>query len=165
MKHEARAEHDRVRASAHDWADKYKENMRYSWQSGPASYAGAGFFRFLLALVIAAITAVGIFAVWSLIVHGAVLGFALVGTGHPLWVSLVFIVALYYVLVLPLKLLMKNSRPLPREWRHYSFFNDVVQSLLFIFALYLLVYTGRELFPVINAGWNMIVTNLRTWHR
>jgi phage shock protein PspC (stress-responsive transcriptional regulator) len=153
--------HD-MREHKNDWADRFKEGTQYAWHNSPVVAAGTGFFRFLIGLVITAITVLWIIAIVTLVRHGTILGYA-VTTGplaHPLWLGIVFLGALYYVIVLPFKLLMKNARPW--RWKHYSFFNDVVQSIFFVFAIYLVIYIGREFFPVVNEAWSMVVTYLRS---
>ena len=130
--------------------------------------SGTGFFRFILGLVITALIVIWAITLWSIVFHGIVFGYPVVSLGtagaglfaHPTILAIIFITALLYVLALPLKLLMKNARP--RNWSHYSFFNDLVQSIFFIFALYLVFYIGGMLFPVIHEAWNMVLGSVRS---
>jgi phage shock protein PspC (stress-responsive transcriptional regulator) len=156
----------------HEWkADRHAEKMRTRAERVADRHhdvSGAGFFRFILGLLITALVAIWAIALWSIIFHGLVFGYpilALVAAGaglaaHPMVVAIVFITALLYVLVLPLKLLMKNARP--QRWGQYSFFNDLVQSVFFVFALYLLLYTAEMLFPVVREAWNMVLSSMRS---
>jgi hypothetical protein len=126
-----------------------------------------------MGLILATLTILWLFALWAIFdpahagwIHlGAMNGTAFgnaIATGHPLWFALLFVTALFYVVALPIKLLMKNATPW--RWSHYSFFSDVMQSIVFLAALYFLVYTGRELFPLVNAAYGIVVTWLRTSH-
>lgn len=147
---------EEMRQWKHEWkADMRREKMErrheYRYQSN-----GGGFLRFFLGLIVTGIVILWFVSLWSLVAHDALLGIAFIG--YPLWIPIVFITALLCVVMLPLKLLIKNSRPQP--WKRYSFFNDLVQSIFFIFAIYLLIYTGHILFPVANEAWSLVTTQL-----
>jgi phage shock protein PspC (stress-responsive transcriptional regulator) len=157
-----------------DWEKEHKREVRqkhrernsnqYAWQNNnwqnnnPVAYAGMGFFRFLMGLGITAITILWIVALVDIAEHGTVFGLA-IAAGHPLWMPIVFLCALFFVIVIPFKLLLHNARP--HSWNRYSFFADLMQSIFFVFALYLLVWIGRELFPVVNEAWSVIVSYLQ----
>ncbi len=147
-------------------ADRHAEKARRRAERIKARHhevSGAGFFRFVLGLVIAALVVVWALALWSILTHAALFGYsiaALTNIAHPTILAIVFITALLYVLALPLKLLMKNARP--QHWSNYSFFNDLVQSIFFLFALYLVVYTGGILFPIVREAWGMVLTTVRS---
>ncbi|HVN26161.1 MAG TPA: PspC domain-containing protein [Candidatus Paceibacterota bacterium] len=118
---------------------------------------GMGFFRFVVGVILVFLFAAWIMALVSVVSHGTAFGFAL-AAGHPLWVPIVFLCALFYVVAAPFRLLMRNARPWRR--RHYSAFIDIVESLFFIFALYLLAYTAGMMFPSVNealsTAWNYL---------
>jgi phage shock protein PspC (stress-responsive transcriptional regulator) len=161
IRQERQARRDERHANRHQgWENRPWQNN--SWQNDPTMSAGAGFFRFLMGLVIAALTVVWIFALWTIVQNHKILGYPLLigPLGHPLWVPIVFICALYIIVVTPFKFMMKNSRPAP--WNNYSFFNDVMLSIFFLFALYLAVWLGRELFPIVNAAYGIVAGYLHT---
>lgn len=162
MRQERQKRRDDLRAARHGWQNQPWQNHGWQnrpWQDDPGMTAGAGFFRFVMGLILAAFFVLWAFAIWVVVKHGTILGYA-VSAGHPLWVSIVFLCALFYVIGTPFMLFMRDSRPW--HWGRYSFFNDLMQSIVFLAAIYFLVYTGRELFPLMNAGYQMIVAYLRT---
>lgn len=160
MRRERQARHEAHRNEGHHgWQNRPWQNR--PWQDNSPMSGGNGFVRFIMGLVITALTVLWIIAILSVVTRGTIFGYALIG-GHPLWVILLFLAALYYMLVLPFKVLARNARP----WKsgHYSFFNDLVQSIFFVFAIYLVIVIGRELFPVMNEAWTMVagyLTGLR----
>ncbi|HEX4104381.1 MAG TPA: PspC domain-containing protein [Candidatus Paceibacterota bacterium] len=164
---ERRKAHMEWRAGRHGWQNEPWENRPWqnrpwqggSWQNEPGFTAGSGFFRFLMGLVIAALFVFCVMAIWSILHAGTFFGLT-IAVGHSGWVAIVFVCALFYVLMLPFKVLMKNARPW--HWGRYSFFNDLMQSLFFAFALYLVVLLGRELFPPVNAAYGMVVQYLQS---
>jgi phage shock protein PspC (stress-responsive transcriptional regulator) len=139
-----------ARRGRHDWTT--------DWNAGPMMNVGTGFFRFVMVVILIGLTMTCAFAIASVVQRGTIFGYA-VAPGHPLWVTIVFIFALFYVIATPFKLFMKNARPW--RWGHYSFFSDVVQSVLFVFAIYLVIALGRELFPVVNEAWSTLVMYLK----
>jgi len=164
-----RTHRDEMRAWHRQWHDERREAVRarherWNGDRGDWADAGVGFFRFIMGLIIAALFVFFVLAIITLVKFGTILGIATVGAAalglHPLWVSVVFLVALFYVVMLPFKLLMKNARPW--HWGHYSFFNDLMQSIFFVFALYLLIWSARELFPVVNGAYLMAITWLQS---
>ncbi len=161
MHRERARRREEMRTYRHGWQNHPWKNQ--SWQNRPwrddqATRSGMGFFRFLMGLILAALFLLWAYALWTIFKYGTIFGFAVVAS-HPLWMSIVFVCALFYALAIPFRMLMRGARP--EEWQHYSAFNDVVESLFFILALYLLVYLGRDLFPSVNVAYQMVVTWVR----
>jgi len=151
-KHEWRNDMRRERAK---WRSEWREQI---WQY-PAVETGRGFFRFIMGLILAAIFVFWVVSLWTILTHGTFLGFATVTAGHPLWLSLIFVCALCYIIALPFKLLSRNARP----WkvRPYNLFIDIVESLFFIFVIYLLIYTAGQLFPAVHEALGIIATQFQ----
>jgi phage shock protein PspC (stress-responsive transcriptional regulator) len=171
-KNEWRKWKQEMKQQKYEWrSDRHAEKARRRAERVSARHEayGGGFVRFILGLVIVALVVVWAMVLWSILLHGLAFAYpivALIATGsgfaahHPMVLAIAFITALLYVLTLPLKLLMKNARP--QHWGHYSFFNDIVQSVFFIFALYLLLYIGGILFPAVHEGWSMLFMSLKS---
>jgi phage shock protein PspC (stress-responsive transcriptional regulator) len=144
------------------WKHEWKTDMRHEKMARRDERrhqnTGGGFLRFFLGLIVAALFILWFISLWSLFAHTMLFGIAF--AGYPLWIPILFITALLYVVVLPLKLLIKNTRPQP--WNRYSLFSDLVQSIFFIFAIYLLAYTAHILFPAVGQAWSTIVTQLHS---
>jgi phage shock protein PspC (stress-responsive transcriptional regulator) len=152
-----------MRAWKREWKEK-RRNERYfdrgEYVGMRARYIGAGIFQAFIGIILAAFTIILIVALWSLVTHGHVLGIA-IGAGHPLWVSIVFLCALFYVAMTPLRLIIKNVREHTWGPRRYHFLSDLMDALVFVLAAYLLVFTARELFPAVNEAWSTVVGYLR----
>ena len=155
----------------YEWrADRHAEKARRKSEKKSIhnhEMSGSGFFRFVLGLLVTALVVIWALALWSILLHGLVFGYPIatlhtLGTGigsHPTILAIILITALLYVLVLPLKLLIKNAQP--QRWGHYSFFNDLIQSIFFLFALFVLFYTAGLLFPVVHEALNMVITSIK----
>jgi hypothetical protein len=158
-KADMRREKMRRGANYEDWADRYADGMSYAWHHSPVSAAGRGFLRFLVGLGMTILTIAWIASIWTLYTHGTILGLTF-ASGHPVWIPIVFLCAAFFVIATPFRIIARNAHP----WRErsYNFFLDVIEALIFIFAIYLLVFTARELFPVVNEAWSMSITQIRT---
>lgn len=144
-----------------EWRAKMREQTHNQWAHQAHQEHGNGFFRFIMGLIIFALTLLWIATLVTIIRHQTFFGF-MIATGHPLWMSILFVTALFYVLITPFQLFAKNARARTwsAQWARYNFFTDVVQSLFFILACYLVIYLGRELFPLVNAGYSMVISSL-----
>ena len=172
-KEEWRKWKDEMKKWKYEWkADRHAEKARLREERFQGRHnhetSGVGFFRFIIGLIIAMLVVIWAMALWSIIFHGLFFGYPLASwfttsaglITHPELLAIVFVTALLYVIALPLKLLMKNARPQP--WSHYSFFVDLMQSIFFIFALYLLFYIGGMFFPIVHETWSTVLTSIRS---
>ena len=164
MRHEKMARREERKAAHQGWKNQPFQNQPWRncpWQDNPGMGAGVGFFLFLMGLVIAGLTALLVIAILTIVRSHAILGYA-IPLGYSLWVPIVFVCAIYFLVITPFKFMMKNARP--RPWSNYSFFNDVMMSIFFVFALYVAIFLGRELFPIVNAAYGIVVGYLKTIH-
>ncbi|HVM77073.1 MAG TPA: PspC domain-containing protein [Candidatus Paceibacterota bacterium] len=135
-----------------------RREARDAWRDDRYAHAGMGFFRFVMGIILAALFFSWIVALLGIIQHHMFFGVA-VAAGYPLWVSIVFVCALFYIVSIPFKFLMRGARPWYRE--HYNPFIDIVESLFFIVGVYLVIWIGRELFPAVNTAYLSVVNYLQ----
>ncbi len=162
---------DDMKSWKREWkADLHAEKVqqRAAWaETYRYERSGGGFFRFVLGLIVFGLFALWGMALWSVLARGIVLGYPVVSLAplgstlatYPTLFAITLITALFYVLFLPIKLLIKNTRP--QKWTHYSLFTDLVQSIFFLFAVGFLVYAAAMLFPAVREAWTMLVTSIK----
>jgi len=113
-------------------------------------------------IIIAILTILWILALVAFLTTGVVFGFVF-GFGHPIWLSLVFLTALYYILITPFKLMLMNARcrRYGSDCRHYHGW-IFMRTLFFLIALGLLFYTAAHLFPSVGVWWQSAGTFLNS---
>lgn len=178
MKAEMRAKKQQMK---HEWrAHRYDYQYGYNGAMGGPNSSGPGddfryrqygagynvsrgiygFFAVIISLVLLAAGIVWAIGLAQVIAHGTFFGYAL-GAGQPLWVSIVFLCAAFYVVSLPFRLLLE------RAWGHVRYrsaWSEFSHVLVFLAVCAVLIYTGRELFPQVNEIWNNTLVALSVKH-
>lgn len=94
-----------MRAGTAEWA----QNWNRYWAEHPQVHCGAGFAVSLLQVFSLVVTVLCVYAVYSLVVHGAVFGAHLPG-GVPLWLGIVLLILLCEVVTAPAKAMRRAYR-------------------------------------------------------
>lgn len=154
--HEWRKEwREKRRAWREEWRAKQRED-RDAWRAAHhhRGDGGAGTIFGVLASVILAIFFVA--ALWSLVFHGMVFGYPF-GMGHPLWVSVVFLFAVFFIVSFPFRHLIRDGYCGHDRCHHHD--GGAFFVLLF---LVLFVYTAVALFPPVRDAWHSFIVFLQS---
>ena len=159
------------RAKRREWRNSYHEDWqrRYS----PGTHAAMGVFSAIVGIAIAALTLLWIIALWKFLTTGIVFGF-MIGAGHPVWLSLLFLTALYYVILTPFKAMLMGAQM--KRWKYYApaggyagyewqYRWTFVRTLFFLAAVGLLAYAAIQLFPGAHEIWATIKDYLNSTPR
>lgn len=120
---------------------------RDKWRAEHHHCGGIGaLFGMIVSVVL---TIIFVVALWSLIFHGMVFGHPL-GIGHPLWVPIVFLIALFYIVSFPF-----------RHLGHDSYHHEGSGFLVLLFLI-LFIYTAVALFPPVRDAWHSLIAYLQT---
>lgn len=136
------------------------ENHPGEHQSGMHNFSRAifGFFAVIVSIMLLALGVAWATAFYTLIKYGTVFGYAM-GAGHPLWVSIVFLFAAFYVVTIPFRLLLQHA------WgnaRFQSGWQEFGRTLVFLAMLVVLFLTARALFPQVDVWWHTGISWLNT---
>ncbi len=150
-----------MRAKRHAWRKERRRDRDMRREEARAEHRGCGACGWFGALV-GTIVSVALFvlfviALWSLVFHGTVFGHAL-GVGHPLWVSIVFIIALFWLVSLPFRHLIHNAHCYSRNGYYYHHHES---GFLTLILLILFIYTTIALFPAVHDAWNSLIAYLQ----
>ena len=156
--------------NAHQWKQEWREKRRAwreEWRAKQRAERdawreqhhhpvdGAGVVFGIVISIVLCIVFVA--ALGSLIFHGAVFGYPL-GAGHPFWISLAFVIALFYLIALPFRHLIHNERCNAHDEHCHRHGGSGFFALLF---LILFVYTAVTLFPPVRDAWNSLIAYLQ----
>jgi len=103
-------------------------------------------------IVIAILWILFLVAVATFLMHGVVFGHV-VGVGHPLWVTLLFIALAFWLVSLPFRAMMWSAHP----WHHHH--DGGIWTLV---GFVLLFYVASLLFPAVHGWWEHVVAYLQT---
>ncbi len=169
LRSERHARHAERYASRHGWQNQSWQNQPWQNRSWQDESVGGGiiFFRLLIGLIIAALWIAFIFAVWSFLAHGMILGHA-IGGGHPLWVTLLFMMLIFWLILLPFKAAMWSMR-----YRNYGsngwhgscghhHGGGFVGEIWTLAVLILLFYVASLIFPQVHGAWEHVIAYLQT---
>lgn len=128
----------------------------YPHRAHPVARAGGIAAMIVGGIFIAGLTVLWILALLAFLTTGIVFGIAL-GFGHPIWLSLLFLTALYYIVITPFKAMIMNAQCRRWGWdcRHYHSWG-FVKTVLFLAALAALLYSAVHLFPAAAEIWHSI---------
>ncbi|HVO28371.1 MAG TPA: PspC domain-containing protein [Candidatus Paceibacterota bacterium] len=150
-----------------EWKRDLREELRAKrreWRTEPyAAHCNraAGIFTGILSAIIGilmtALAALWIYAIWAIVAHGTVFGYTF-ALGHPLWIPLLFVTLLFYLASLPFRLMFYG---LHRHYRQPAP-NGALGGIIFLVALLVFFWSAHELFPAANAAWNLAVNYLTT---
>lgn len=118
------------------WEQQWKQNAPYAGQA--VGTVG----KVIVAVVTALLTIAWIYAVFLLITTGAILGYAI--TGIPLWLAVVILLALYNVVLLPLRSIERqyyNGSPYHHGQHGWYGMWDSIMWMGFLIIIGWLIYT------------------------
>lgn len=144
------------RAARESWREE-KRRSRELWHTQHDEWHGHrhGVGAVILGIIIAVLWIVFILSVISFLSYGMVFGYA-IGAGHPLWVTLLFLLLIFWLVSLPFKMMIHSGHP---SYGHHHSFGDGIWTLI---LLVLLFYLGSMLFPSVHNAWVHVVTYLQT---
>jgi phage shock protein PspC (stress-responsive transcriptional regulator) len=102
FRYEMRGWGNRFQREMHAHAQTWQNNWQSGWAAHPGAYRGLSFTVALLGLVTAAVTLAWIWATYSLVAKGSVLGLTL-PAGMPLWAGIVILFLIFHFAVWPLR--------------------------------------------------------------
>lgn len=144
-----------ARARRHAWRDEWRKE-RHERRCGDwhdeHGHCHGGAAAIVGGIISAVLWIVFLFAAWTFLVHGMVFGYA-IGTGHPIWVTLVFLFLVFWLVSLPFKAM---------GWRHYRHRHCGGGGIWPLFSLILLFYVASLLFPPVHTAWEHVVAYLQT---
>ncbi len=138
------AEHDARRAEWHAERDARRAEWRGCHDHG-------GLARVIGVTVSIVLLVLFLVAFWSLIFHGVVFGHPL-GAGHPLWISILFLIAIFWLASLPFRHLHGDS--------YYYYHHHHGSGLFILIMLAVFIWTSVILFPPVRDAWNSLVAYL-----
>ena len=138
--------HERHHAWKREWREEHRRHREMAHGYGRCS---GGFAAVFAGIVIALITLFWVLAIWSFLMTGVVFGFV-VGVGHPLWVTLLFLTLIYFLLTWPFRMLAGRGR---------RCFGGGIFTLLFLILFF---YLAGLLFPAVHTWWVSAVNYLQT---
>ena len=155
-KYEWRHEWREKRRTARDEWRQERQAEREARRAGRGCHGGFGavvgvVITFILFLVF-------LRELWSLAFHGVVFGH-LMGIGHPLWVSIVFLFVAFWLISLPFRHLMHDAGHCDHDHHCHHHHESGFFTLLF---LVLFLYIAVLLFPPVRDAWNTLVTYLQS---
>ncbi|MGC9599601.1 MAG: PspC domain-containing protein [Minisyncoccia bacterium] len=162
-KQKVRAWKYEMRAKRHAWRDERRKERAMRREEAYAEHhgcdaCGGGFGTLIGAIVSVTFFVLFVVALWSLVLHSMVFGHPL-GAGHPLWVSVVFLIALFWLVSLPFRHLIHDAR----YHAHHGYYYHRHESGLFtLIFLVLFIYTAVALFPAVHDAWNSLVAYLQS---
>jgi phage shock protein PspC (stress-responsive transcriptional regulator) len=132
-----------ARAKRRAWKDEWRTEERNGGYDGGAAAIVGGITSAILWVVF-------VLAVISFLVRGTIFGVA-VGIGHPLWVTLLFLLLIFWIISLPFKAI---------GWRHHHHYHHG-SGIWTLLSLILLFYVASILFPPVHGAWNTVITYLQ----
>lgn len=156
-----------MREWRHEWRNEWREKRR-AWRewrkeqraeqrAERSPCAGAGIAaRIVGGLITAVIIIIWIVVLAVFLAHGMLFGHPF-GVGHPLWVSLLFLIAALYLVTFPFRLLAHHSCHYGPYGHHYH-----GGGLGFLILLAVLIYTSVLLFPSVHTWWSSVIAYLQS---
>jgi len=144
------------RAARAAWREERRRN-REMWRAERGTCHGSGAGAIIGGIFMAILWIVFLVAVVSFLAHGIIFGHV-VGVGHPIWVTLLFLLLVFWLISLPFKAMMCVSR-FGHHHHHHGGVGDVVWTLA---CLILLFYVASLLFPPVHGAWEHVITYLQT---
>jgi phage shock protein PspC (stress-responsive transcriptional regulator) len=140
-----------AKAARHEWRNN-NYGYHHSYTYKPGSDVKRGWFSRILSLFFGVILVIlafaWIYSLWTIIAHGMIFNYGF-PSYHPLWISLLFVTLAFFLISIPLRLMIRGLR---RPGSHLAGF------IIFILALIGLFWTAHYLFPNVNTWWNAMLT-------
>jgi phage shock protein PspC (stress-responsive transcriptional regulator) len=154
-KHEMRLKRRAWKDEWHLEREKRRAEAETEHDYGHGHWIGAaigGIITFVLLILF-------IVAVVSFLRFGVVFGHVF-GMGHPVWVSLVFLFAAFWLISLPFRHMADHARCC--GYGHHGHYHHHGGGLITLIFLALLIYMGVALFPQMHEAWNTVVAYLQS---
>lgn len=148
---------EKRRAWREEWRAMRRED-RDAWRT--TRYHGGH--RTAFGVVVSVIlTVLFVVALTSLITHGVVFGHAL-GADHPLWVSVLFLIAVFYIISFPFRHLTHGRHCGDDDAGSGHCHRHRGSGFFVLLFLILFIWTAVTLFPPVRDAWQSLVTYLQS---
>jgi phage shock protein PspC (stress-responsive transcriptional regulator) len=155
-KQRMRAWKHEVRFNRRAWRAEWRKE-RQMQRAEQYGHCGGGFGAVVGTIITLVLAVILVSTLWSLVFHGMVFGHPF-GIGHPLWVSIVFLLAAFSLVSFPFRHITPGTNCGGCGERHCRRHGG---SLCFLVFLALFIYTSIILFPAVHELWGSLVTYLQ----
>lgn len=150
-----RAWKQEMKAKKHAWKDERRKERFERHADWHDEWHGNHVGAIIGGIITAALWIAFIYVVWSFLAYGTIFGH-MVGAGHPLWVTLLFLSLIFWIILLPFRAIMRHSHHGHGHCHHHD------GGLWGLLVLILLFYVASLLFPPVHTAWEHVLAYLQT---